>query len=358
MAYPSLPVDLDDPANAVLNNPAPKVKLPDVIVRKSVVPGSNSWANAKEGQKAPPNDTMETRPTNRDNYEDNSSIKDSLGNSEGPLPQSRTYIQPAVPLINTSTQGQKNRAVTDPVQIRSLLASRKPSVSQLKKKGKIFEFSTSRVDPTDGADLPHPNVAAKALTLLGVQQGSTPILQPSSSQTQYLNGTHQPANDGLLSTPSSSSDPQRSAVPTQRSSFEHKSNTSIPRPSKSPKQHNLKIKPCVEILGGVDGESKIFHHETRNGYLYPPKVPLYGNVGKQHNIVESQGLHPSNSFHGVIENASPIHLEKDTQREQQTTPTRGVQRDSNGEILRPTVYASVDYSSAWENEPDMVSDDK
>lgn len=356
MGVPSITIEVDLPPNGTSSNPAPKVKLPDVKTRKPIVSESNSWAHSKELHRAPPRDTARTQPTNRDRYEDNPSIKVSMGDRQELLLPSKTYIQPAVPLINTTTPGSKSRAVTDPVQFRSLLTSRKPSVSQLKKKGKVFEFASSKLDLTDGVDLPHPNIAPKALLLLGVQQGSTQVLKSAPSQTQIPVPICASANDAVVPSSSFLNQVQSETIPTQYSPSEPDGYGSSTEAKKSATQYSLLEQPRS---GGRDSDVEDLQrpqHATSNGNLHPPKVPVYGNVGKQHRIVEPHELHPSSSFHGIIETASPPHVgENDTEHQRHTTPTKGVQREPSGEMLRPTVYASGGYGTLWENDPATVS---
>ena len=356
MAVLPMPIELDHPANETSSNSAPRVKLPDVIPCKLVVPGPNSWAQSKELENARPKDTVRTQPTNRDRYEDKPLPKLSLENSHESALQSKSYILPAVPLINTLPQGQKSRAVTDPIQIRSLLTSRKPSISQLKKKGKIFEFASSKLDLTEATDLPHPNVAPKALELLGVQQESTPTQQTAPSQAQTPVPVHSSADNAITRSPILALQVQFDPAPTRRSSSERKDESFIAKASKTASQHSLREQTQSDSLGGDIVEPKRLQAEIINGNLRPSKVPVYGNVGKQYGVVQQQGLHPSGSFHGIIEIASPARTEEHGPEHQELiSPTKDAQPEPSGEILRPTIYAPRDYSGVWENDPAVVS---
>lgn len=341
MADDLLPNAVDDSFNETASNPASGVMLPDVSSRKSTIATSNSWAQPKETPRGPPRDTSETLPTNRDKYEANPSMQRSLGDVQAPPLPPKVYLQPAIPLANTRPLASKNRAVTDPIQFRSLLTNRKPSVSQLKKKGKIFEFGSSKVDLTDGTNLPHHNIAPKALLLLGVQTESTP------SRTS--------ADAGIDPSPKAFGQSQSKLKSAHEFPLEPE-HYKTPRAGTPAKELGSKAQAHAELTGGDTLMLHGLQHAKSNGHLHPPKVPIYGNVGKQHNIVEQHGIHSSGSFHGIIETTSPVRMGNDPlQRQPEGTPTKIVQGEASDEFLRPTVYSPGHNSSGWGDRHAVVS---
>ena len=341
MADDTLPNAVDDSFNETASNPASGVTLPEVASRKSTIATSNSWAQPKEPPRGPPRDTSETLPTNRDKYEANPSIQRSLGDLQIPPLPPKVYVQPAIPLVNRRPLASKNRAVTDPVQFRSLLTNRKPSVSHLKKKGKIFEFGSSKVDLTNSTDLPHHNIAPKALLLLGVQTESTP------SRTS--------ADVGVGPSPKAFGQSQSKLKLAQELPLEPEHHGTA-RAGTPAKELGPRAQTHAEVSGGDTLMLHGLQHAKSNGHLRPPKVPIYGNVGKQHNIVEQHGIHSSGSFHGIIETASPLRMGNDyLERRQEGTPTKTVEGKASGEFLRPTVYSPGHNSSEWGDRHAVVS---
>ena len=354
MAVPPIPIDLDTSIRKGASHPAPRVKLPEL--KQPVIPGSNSWAQSEEHQRVSAKDTQELQPTNRDRFENTTLPETSTEVSKDTILQQRRPIQPAIPLFNTIPPNHKNRAVTDPVPIRSVLGTRKPSISQLKKKGKLFEFSSSNLDLSDGSDLPHSNVPPKALALLGVRQGEASGLSHAASRNQIPVEPQYFPKRAAVSPPKPArqikSDPAPARLPsndreTESSTANVGASSSLPNPSERREQKDLVINFA---------ESQRAEAENSNGSLRPPPIAAYGSVGKQFGVVQHQTLHPSESFRGIIETASPAHTEdrNASDFEQQMTPSKSVQREPSGEILRPTVYSSSGYNGVWEHDPAVV----
>ena len=355
MAVPPVSVNLETLKSQMSGHAAPRVKLPDV--KKPVTPGPNSWAQSKEHDKVSAKDTQQLQPTNRDRYENKVLPEISPETSNDSTLQPRRHIQPAIPLINTLPLNQKNRAVTDPGEVRSLLGSRKPSYSQLKKKGKIFEFSSSKLDLSGGSELPRSNVPPKALALLGVRQEVTPTLSPAASQDQTpIELRHSPQSvAGSPPRPARQvkSDPASTRLPSNDRKAES-SYTDIGTPVG---QQNPSGRWQRDELSTNLAESQRIQKENGSGTLRPPVVAAYGNVGKQFGVIQQQVLRPSESFRGIIETASPSHTEdrNTSDFEQHITPTKSVQREPSGEMLRPTVYSPNAYNCVWGYDPAVVS---
>lgn len=83
----------------------------------------------------------------------------------------RPYIQPAIPLVGTTPQQPKPRAVTDPVAPKPLFLGRNPSVNQLRK---AFAHSRqgSRADKQTSPPLPY--LTGKAAEILGLTEDERP----------------------------------------------------------------------------------------------------------------------------------------------------------------------------------------
>ena len=350
------PLVLIDPETSKRNIPchsAPCVKLPNV--KRPVTPGPNSWAQSEEHEKVSAN-IHRMQPTNRNMYEDKASLEVSPEISNNTTLRPRRQIQPAIPLVNLLPPNQKNRAITDPGPFRSLTSTRKPSVTQLKKKERIFEFSSSKVDLSGGSDLPLSNIPPKALALLGVQQEVEHTLSPAANQDQTLIEIQQ--------------SPKRAAVSPSKPARQAKSD---PVATRRPSNHRIEESSVANVVTPVnlqtpqrrqerDGlsvnlaESQCFKLENSSGSLRPPVIAGYGNVGKQHGVVRQQVLHPSESFRGIIETVSPTHTEacNTLDFERKVTPTKIVQREPSGEFLRPTIYSPTAYTGSWEHDPAAV----
>ncbi len=344
MAVPPVFVRVGTPTPDTMAPPAPRVKLPDM--RRPITPAPNSWAEAEKLENLTAKPVHELQPTNRDRYENNPSTELSKSTSHHVNLQQRRHVQPAIPLIKTSS-APKHRAVTDPIQHRALLSTKKPSVSQLKKKGKIFEFSSSRVDLSNESRLPSSNVPPKALQLLGVRQEETFGQQTSNVRIQTPVQDHR-LQDGLAG---------EDQVSAGISLGMDQAGLSTTGPSTSVnEQSSLQQLPVVDIPVSNVAKTYPIPQESNKTNLQLPNAAS-SHEGKQFGVVRQQILHPSKSFQAIIETASPISTEEHGgfKVEPQRTPTKGLQHEPSGEVLRPTVYSPNSYNGVWEFDPAVVS---
>ena len=230
------------------------------------------------------------------------------------------------------------------------MSTRKPSVTQLKKRGKIFEFSTlstSKVDLSSESSLPSSNIPPKALQLLGVRQEDTSNQQTSkfrSQTTSKVPDFHDgPTSDVLVATPRS---------PSMRQVEPSTAGTSI-----SGQSPLLPLPPVLNLQDSDVAKLYPVPQESRMTHLQLPTIAASGNDGKQPGAVRQQLLHPSKSFQAIIETATPTSPEdKGASRlEPQMTPTKVLQHEPSGELLRPITYSPNSYNGVWEFDPAVVS---
>lgn len=353
MAIHSVSADLENPNCEMAGHEVPRVKFPDTTSSNSVIPGPNSWAQREEHREGV---SQDIQPTNRDRYENKPLPEISSETFRDSVMEQRGYIEPAIPLLSTLPRSHKHRAVTDPVQVRALLAARKPSVSHLKKKGKIFEFSSSKVDVSSGSELPHPNIPPKALELLGVEQKLTTTPLPVPSQTRTPASIRHSADDGTASPPKLVRQALSDQAATRVSSSELEAKTTFTGASKTAGKQSLNEQVRPNSASVDFARPSHIQQDNSKEIPRPPKVAPYANAGKQCGVIQQQVFHPSGSFHGVIETVSPAHTEERdvTNFDQYSTPTRCLQHEPSGEILRPAIYSPNFYNGVWENDPAVV----
>lgn len=351
---------------------APKVKLPDAIQRKPLVPGPNSWAQQQRGR--PRNNKADqisdTRPTNRDKYE-HKPMPPPPPSEEAPsqgsyLLQSRAYIQPAIPLIiPPKIQNQKNRAVTDPVAPKPLFADRKVSVSQLRKKysqSKVKGDSSKEDSEEDIKTSSAIQVAPeKAAQILGI-----PPLPNNVRNTSPTSAPVQPTSNSFC-TPheecqgnSSARQVQSSPIPTR----------STPVPTRRYlKENGLSVPTTTEVSGGfqqqstkrsqpaANGAEETVKHMPASSFLVPPRVGSHNNVGEAE-LVEGSFMHRVESFRGVIEDgptSSGIKGQECTESYAESSPFGDALGHHVNSLLSPNLYSPGNYGGVWENDPAVVS---
>ena len=332
------------------DQPAPRVKLPDVVARRPGTPGPNSWAQSKTHEAISSSVPKKDQPTNRDKYENKPMPKLPSEHTQDSISQKNTYIQPAVPLINTLPPSQKNRAVTDPVQTRAFLNGRKPSVSQLRRKFSSSKLNVLKLD--EQVEVPYADVPEKAQSLLGLglQRAVTPgnpisRTQSPDGQAQTLRKVK--AIPPPLNIQLAKADPVKTA---------RQSGESDTRPGGKETETSSDTLVMNQNLHSSNSSWNGGLERSSEG-LKPPKVATYGNVGKV-GIVQQGSLHSSGSFQGIIENASSsgmsaVHQENchpvpPPQREAPHPPTGGA-------ALQPNIYSPSTYGGVWENDPAVVS---
>lgn len=331
---------------------SPRVKLPEVIPRKPVIPGPNSWAQSLENQQNVSKDHVHDQPTNRDKYETKPMPQLPREPSRNNVSQPKTYIQPAVPLFNPATI-HKTRAVTDPVTPKPLFTSRKASVTQLRKM-----FSSTKDDATiedTKPPPPIPQVSEKAAQILGMsavpedkKRSTTPI--PTANKNPVL---YEEFSDDLKK---QESQVQSTPVLSRRHLRENNLQTSATATPFTPNQdakigaHGEDLKP--RKLGGS---------ALRDGNLQPPKFEAYGELGEVR-IVQEEGMHQVESCCGVIENAtgnapSSGASESQPNRYPAADSSKGIiaQAQDRDEVLQPSIYSPSNYEGVWENDPAVVS---
>lgn len=359
-------------SSTMANSNTPRVKLPDAILQKPVVPGLNSWAQQQQQRGIASHQAGDTRPTNRDRYEHKPMpppppSEDSA--SQGSyLLQPKAYIQPAIPLFHppSNSQSQKNRAVTDPVAPKPLFAGRKISVSQLRKKysqSKGKGDSSKEGSVNDGEPSPiiqiAPEKAVQVLELHPVPRNSRntpPSSAPVAHTADHFGNSHE-GSEGPAVTPArqvqSSPVPTRSTpVPTHR----YLSENGLPGPAAAessraaPQQNTDSQRVPDEIeMGG--------ERLPANRFLLPPRIGTHNNKGEV-GLIEGSGMHRVESFRGVIEdgtmsNGSNGQAYVNSHAEASQPGTAPSQH--TGDILPPNIYSLSDYDGVWENDPAVVS---
>jgi hypothetical protein len=341
----------------------PRVKLPDHVARKPVVPGPNSWAQAQQQQPITNNQTSSVQVTNKDKYEDKPMPPPPAHEASPPphITQPKTYIQPAIPLINpvSNTNNPKNRAVTDPVAPKPLFAGRKASVTHLRKK--FSNPKPAMETPQDEArKASDPRMAVhlspgKAAQLLGLfptqnNNGKTPR---ASAPTSSLPDPFRISYEDHQERPNTPARQLQSApVPTRRYLQENGLQTpTLVEPSDASQQVDA---PETQSHGQA---SNAIDQASVNGMLRPPKVGAFGNVGDI-GVVEENGMHRMESFRGIIENAGPAECYGDhTNTTSSKAPWQsGTERGQDtGNSLTSSAYTPDSYGGVWENDPAVVS---
>lgn len=335
----------------------PRVKLPNHISRKPVVPGPNSWAQSQQQQPSSNDQIDNFKVTNRDKYE--KPMPPPPPEEVSPprtILQQKTYIQPAIPLIKQIPKMTypKSRAVTDPVAPKPLFASRKASVTQLRKK-----FSSSKVniesledDTIDASDLPatvrlSSEEAAQVLDLYPVQNNKriTPLTSaPNPSIPDPFRILYEDTDE---QTDTGARQVQSTPVPTRRYLTENGLPTpTLVEPSDAAQHHTIKSV-------SNDHDQSI----STDSLLRPSRVGTFGNLGDVGRVQEN-GMHRYESFRGVIETVSPTksyddhHDTASIENPVHMTTDRG---QNTGPSLASSVYTPGNYGGVWENDPAVVS---
>ena len=338
---------------SMYENEVPKVQLPEMIPRKPLAPGPNSWTQQHSRNDSTPSVTEETRRTNRDRHE-NKHMPDAPVEEphQNPNYQPRPYIQPAVPLVGP-VPVSKHRAVTDPIVPKALFTGRKPSVNQLRKK-----FNHSRQGSEDDVQpsLTFQYPTGKAAEILGFTPALTGPMRstaPSSGQTDSKDADdgHSSLNNPLGQTIIAARQVQTSPVPaTHHSRSEVEIDTPIKPDTISDGNEYHRLEQVREEFATPTQPP----HAQSHSHLAPPKIANYGRVGGV-GVVQGNGMNRVESFQGIIENAvSPVRS-----KEQSATETDGtVKSASNDQIkinlLQPKSYSPETYSRIWEDDPAVV----
>ena len=341
----------------------PRVKLPDAIPRKPVVPGLNSWAQSQQEEEQQQRSSsgeqlVVGRATNRDKYEHKPmppAPADSPPDNKYLL--AKAYIQPAIPLKNPGLemQSQQKRAVTDPVAPKPLFAGRKLSVAKLRKK---YSFSKAKDDVPEAGCMPtgqSPVVrlsSEKAAEVLGLYPPpeNKPNTPPASAPLAPVPDPFRQSSDSIERTNSPPRQVQSTPAPTRRFLRENglPTPTIIEAPVGSSRQVN-------EDLQHQNKDPKRVEDGIKPGMLHPPRLERYGNVGEV-GLVEANGMHRVESFSGVIENADPSPMYAgSTGVLSQSSMTQTRQGLSTGDLLSPVIYSPSNYGGVWENDPAVVS---
>ena len=346
----------------------PRVKLPDAIPRKPVVPGLNSWAQSQEEEEEEQQQRSSSgeqlnvgRATNRDKYEHKPmppAPADSAPHNKYLL--AKTYIQPAIPLANPGleTQSQQKRAVTDPVAPKPLFAGRKLSVAKLRKK---YSFSKAKDDvpevegmPTDQSSPVVRLSSEKAADVLGLYPppGNKPNTPPASAPLAPVPNPFRQSSDSIERTISPPRQVQSTPAPTRR--FLRENGLPTPTITDAPVGPSRQVN---EDPQHQNKDTKKVDDGIKPGMLHPPRLGRYGNVGEV-GLVEANGMHRVESFSGVIENADPS-LGHNGQMYagsmgvlSQASMTQGL---NTGELQPPVTYSPSNYGGVWENDPAVVS---
>ena len=342
----------------------PRVKLPDTIQRKPVVPGLNSWAQSQQEQQQRSSSGEQSdagQATNRDKYEHKPMPPPP---SDSP-PQDRyllakAHIQPAIPLVNPrpKLQSQQKRAVTDPVAPKPLFTGRKLSVAKLRKK---YSFSKGTNDVPEAETMPTDQSSSairfssdKAAEVLGLHSPpeNKPDIPPDPAPSAPVLDPFRPSSDSVERAPTSTAQVQSTPAPTRRYLREN----DLPTPTiiEAPVASKWHVNQDPQNQNSDPQKA-----ETGNfmpGMLQPPKFGRYGIVGEV-GLVEANGMHRVESFSGVIENAesSPDHngqiYSGSTGALSQSSMTPSL---NSGDPLPPLVYSPSNYGGVWENDPAVV----
>ena len=342
----------------------PRVKLPDVIPRKPVVPGPNSWAQSQQELQRSSSDEQSNngRVTNRDKYEhkpmppppaDSSPRKKYL--------EAKAYVQPAIPLVNPApkVQSQQKRAVTDPVAPRPLFTSRKLSVAKLRKK---YSFSKVKDDVPEAETMP-TGLSSSAVQLSSEKAAEVLGLYPPPE--------HKPDAPSASTPPAPVPDPfclsadsiERAASPAQQVlstpvlTRRYLKENDLPTPTLADVPVPSKLQANADSQDQDQDLKKAEDGQFTPGMLHPPRLGRYGNMGEV-GFVEANGMQRVESFSGVIENTESSLGDN----EQMHAGGKGVQSRSSttqglntGDFLPPVIYSPSNYGGVWENDPAVVS---
>ena len=347
----------------------PRVKLPDIIQRKPVTPGPNSWAQTQQQQHL-----QEHRPahelagsamvTNRDRYE-HKPMPPPPKQSPSPnaRPQPKTYIQPAIPLVSPiqNSQAPKNRAVTDPIAPKPLFGgSRKVSVTQLRKK---YSNSKPKANATtNGSDAVHEPATGnrpsseKATRVIDLQPGEE-TKRNTSPASVPVNNVHDPFRTSYDAPRARAAEPasqaQSTPVPTRRYLKEN----GLPTPTLADPSDGATRQADVSAQDRYQKAIESEEHMRVKGTLHPPKTGTCARVGEV-GLVEGHGMHRVESIAGIIEDAASGNSNGNhayTTSSEVATYSSTAQYSDAGELLVPAVYTPSNYGGVWENDPAVVS---
>ena len=347
-----------------------KVKFPESILRKPMVPGPNSWALSQQHHKQDQHTNSlsnGTKVVKRDKYENKPMPPPPPPDSPSPDArlQPKVYIQPAVPLVTPlpATKTPQKRSVTEPVVPKPLFGSRKISVTELRRKysnPKSKAIAKEAPEEATRQSTPKPPAGAEesgapvqwsgTQSVEGIVRVTTPVPVPvKSTNNPFLTTYESPLQEKSEHARPTQSTP----LPTRRYLREN----GIPTPKLAETfdqaKHQARGQAQNEGMRPLDSKEQIQASAT----LYPSRVVTYANTGEVE-WVEANGLHRVESCVGVIENAgsgdsngNPTYTNSSEGPSQPST----AQNSSTGGFLPSIVYTPSDYGGVWENDPAVVS---
>ena len=347
-----------------------KVKLPESILRKPVVPGPNSWAlSQQQHQQQHHTNGLSNGPKviKRDKYENKPMPPPPPPDSPSPDArlQPKVYIRPAVPLVSPlpATKTPQKRAVTEPVVPKPLFGSRKISVTELRRKysnSKPKAIATEAPEEITRQSTPKPLACAEEVgppvqglgtqSVEGVARVTTPVPVPAKSASNPFLTTY---DTPLEERSEHARSPQSTPLPTRRYLREN----GVPTPKLAETfdlaKHQAQEYIQNEGLQSVDTKEHIRAAAT----LYPSRVGTYANTGEV-GWVEAKGLHRVESCVGVIENAGSGDSNGNatcTNSSEGPSQPSTAQDSSTGGLPPSFAYTPSDYGGVWENDPAVVS---
>lgn len=343
----------------------PRVKLPDDVPRKLLVPGPNSWAQSQQEQqqRSSSGEQLDVgRATNRDKYEHKPMPPPPADSSpRNKYLQAKAYIQPAIPLVNPGAgmQSHQKRAVTDPVPPKPLFAGRKLSVAKLRKK---YSFSKAKDDVPEAEAMP-TDQCSPVVRLSSEKAAEVLGLCPPPENKPYVPSTSAvlaPVPDPFLSSSDSvarTNSPERQVQSTSAPTRRYLQENDLPTPTipDAPIAFNRQVKEDSQSHN--KDSKKAEDGAFTPGMLYPHRLGKYENVGEV-GLVEANGMHRVESFRGVIESAeySPAYTGQmyagSTGALSQSSMSQGLH---TGDLVPPIIYSPSNYGGVWENDPAVVS---
>lgn len=347
-----------------------KVKLPESILRKPVVPGPNSWAlsQRQHKQQEHTNDHSNgSKVTTRDKYENKPMPPPPPPDS--PFPDARlqpkVYIRPAVPLVGPlpATRTPQKRAVTEPVVPKPLFGSRKISVTELRRKysnSKPKAIAPEAPDEATRQSTPKSLACAEEVappvqglgtqSVEGVVRVTTPVPVPSKSTSIPFLTTY---DTPLQETSEHARSLQSTPLPTRR--YLRENGIPTPKLAETFDLAKHQAREHVQNEGLRPVESK--EPARPAAALYPSRVGTHANTGEVARV-EANGLHRVESCVGLIENAGPSDSNGNntcTNSSEGPSQPSTAQYSSNGDPLPSIMYTPSDYGGVWENDPAVVS---
>lgn len=378
------------------DNPVPRVKLPDVPIRKPVQPGPNSWK--QDQQKKAAEALGANNPGTMRLVADKPQVRDKI-NPTAPTftpvlapPKPRAYIRPATPLSPSGRTPRDipTRAVTEPMAPKSFFRNRKGSISGLRKKphqqDEVIKEESRLEAPLPPTPMPDPS--SKAAELLGYRPANTDgkTLPASAPPTTSTPEPFRASNSG--SGPSTLQNRQQSTpipeTPSRRWLIENGYSTSPAAPP-LPTSPALSQQTHASALGGEHNQPKIEGMIVGDGKLSPTKQGSYGRMA---NVEVVEGPGRVASVRGVVEDTEQDRgdggsseqrnlsgsskysqqLSSVREHEQYTQPPHSAtdtlvnpagahfSNQSDALMTLPsTVYSPNNYAGVWENNPRVVS---